>query len=129
MIEVGIQYKELIELFCKAILQRKLLKIYYESESSGRKDWRIIRPYMIWPNNKNHLVLAGVPTEELQKFSKEKRRSGQYLITQLITRLNEKQIQILPETFDDPGIPRERVDYTQTKVICRFIYDDENKKR
>ena len=128
MIEVGIQYKELLKLLCKAILQRKLLKIYYESESSGRKDWRTIRPYMIWPNNKNNLALAGVPTEELQKFSKEKRRSGQYLLSQLITRLNEGQIQILSETFDDPGIPQERVDDTPTKVICRFIYDDESEK-
>ena len=128
MIEVDIQYKELIELLYKAILQRRFLKIYYESESSGRKDWRTIRPYMIWPNNKNNLALAGVPIEELQKFSKAKRRSGQYLLTQLITRLKDEQIQILPETFDDPGIPRQRVDDTQTKVICRFIYNDENKK-
>src|SRR5215203_5223740 len=128
MIEVDIQYKELIELLCKAILQGSLLKIYYESETSGRKDWRTIRPYMIWPNKKENLALAGVPIEELQKLSKEKRNSGQYLLSQLVIRLKNGQIQILSETFDDPRIPRDRVNDTQTKVICRFIYDDENKK-
>jgi hypothetical protein len=127
MIEVDLQYKELIELLCKAIMQRTLLKIYYKSDK--RSDWRIIRPYMIWQNPKENLSLAGVPIEELQKPSIEKRNSGQYLLPQLITRLKAGQIQILPENFEELGIPRKRVDDTQTKdVICRFIYDDENKK-
>jgi len=127
MVEVDLQYKELIELLCKAIMQRTLLKIYYKS--GRRSDWRIIRPYMIWQNPKKNLSLAGVPIEELQKLSIDERTSGQYLLTQLMTRLKEGQIQILPETFDDLGIPRERVDDTKTKdLVCRFIYDDEDKK-
>jgi len=127
MVEVDLQYKELIELLCKAIMQRTLLKIYYKS--GRRSDWRIIRPYMIWQNPKKNLSLAGVPIEELQKLSIDERTSSQYLLTQLMTRLKEGQIQILPETFDDLGIPRERVDDTQTKdLVCRFIYDDEDKK-
>jgi len=127
MVEVDLQYKELIELLCKAIMQRTLLKIYYKS--GRRSDWRIIRPYMIWQNPKKNLSLAGVPIEELQKLSIDERTSSQYLLTQLMTRLKEGQIQILPETFDDLEIPRERVDDTKTKdLVCRFIYDDEDKK-
>jgi len=127
MVEVDLQYKELIELLCKAIMQRTLLKIYYKS--GRRSDWRIIRPYMIWQNPKKNLSLAGVPVEELQKLSIDERTSSQYLLTQLMTRLKEGQIQILPETFDDLEIPRERVDDTKTKdLVCRFIYDDEDKK-
>ena len=127
MVEVDLQYKELIELLCKAIMQRTLLKIYYKS--GRRSDWRIIRPYMIWQNPKKNLSLAGVPIEELQKLSIDERTSSQYLLTQHMTRLKEGQIQILPETFDDLGIPRERVDDTKTKdLVCRFIYDDEDKK-
>ena len=81
MVEVDLQYKELIELLCKAIMQRTLLKIYYKS--GRRSDWRIIRPYMIWQNPKKNLSLAGVPIEELQKLSIDERTSSQYLLTQL----------------------------------------------
>jgi hypothetical protein len=83
---------------------------------------------MIWENPKKKLSLAATPIEELQKTSIDERTSGQYLLTQLITRLKDEQIQILPETFDDPEIPRKRVDDTQSEVVCRFIYDDENKR-
>ena len=127
MIEVNIQYKELIELLCKAIKQRRLLKIYYKSNSSGER-WREIRPYMIWENQKKNLSLAGVPIEELRKTPKEKRNSGQYLLTQLNERLRDGEVKLLSDTFNDPEVPRRRVDDTQTKVVCRFIYDDEDKK-
>ena len=127
MIEVELEYRDLIEVLGKAIMQRTLLKLYYKS--GRRSDWRTIRPYMIWRNSTKNLSLAGVPIEELQKFPTKERTSGQYLLAQLMTRLKGGQIQILSEPFDDPGIPRERVDNTQTKdVICRFIYADENRK-
>jgi hypothetical protein len=128
MIEVDIKYKELIELLCKAIRQRRVLKILYKSNSSG-EIWREIRPYMIWENNRKNLSLAGVPVKELQNPLIDKRKSGQYLLPQLLVRFRAYEIQVLSKTFDAPGIPRGRVDDTQTKVIfCRFIYDDENKK-
>jgi hypothetical protein len=52
--------------------------------------------HMIWQNPKENLSLAGVPIEELQNPSVEKRKSGQYLLPQLVTRLKAKQIEIIP---------------------------------
>ena len=119
MLKVDLQYKELIELLYKAIMQRTLLKIYYKS--GRRSDWRIIRPYYDMAKSEKKFIACGVPTEELQKLSIDERTSGQYLLAQLMTTLKEGQIQILLETFDDLGIPRERVDDTKTQVVCRFF--------
>jgi len=58
----------------------------------------------------------------LQNLSIEKRNSGQYLLSQLIARLKAGQIQILPEKFKEPGIPRERVDDTQTKNVIAGLF-------
>jgi hypothetical protein len=46
----------------------------------------------------------------------------------LINKLSKKKIVILPETFKDPGVPREIVVSTKSRVICRFIYNDENEE-
>ena len=128
VIEVGLQYKKLIELLCEAIIRRRVLKILYKSSSSGEK-WRELRPYMIWQNPKKNLSLAGVPIEELQNPLIEKRKSGQYLLPQLMERFRAGEIQLLQKAFDEPGIPRKSVSNTQTEVIiCRSIYDDENKR-
>lgn len=76
---------------------------------------------MILPNDKDRLELVGVPTEQLKKA---KPQASHYLLE----KLDINQFEILEETFDDPGVPREIVDDTQTPVVCRFIYPDENKK-
>ena len=91
MIEVGLQYKKLIELLSESIIQRRVLKILYKSSSSGEK-WRELRPYMIWQNPKKNLSLAGVPIEELQNPLIEKRKSGQYLLPQLMERFRAGEI-------------------------------------
>lgn len=127
MIETCKQYEALIQLLCKAIKNRNLLKFYYESEASKRKEWRTIKPYMVWPNSNSNLSLAGEPLD----FKLDKNgiiMSGQYLLSQLIERLNEKRFEVLIDKFQSLRVPRDRVDNTKAKVICRFIYDDEDEE-
>jgi hypothetical protein len=123
IIEVPIEYKKVIELSQGAIEARHLLKFFYESKN-GNKGERIIRPYMIIPRN-GKLELVGVPITELSKL---KRQAGHYTISQLKERFESEQFEVLDETFNDPGIPREKVDNTQTTPAYRFIYDEENAK-
>ena len=82
---------------------------------------------MVIPNKKGNLELVGIPLKELSNPIASRKR-GHYLLTQLLERIETGQFQILEETFIDPGAPRNIVDDTQSKVVCRFIYDDENKR-
>ena len=78
---------------------------------------------MICPNSKGNIELVGLPVDELDKPI-DKRQPRHYLLG----KLNTEQLVVLSETSDDPGVPREIVVYTKTKVICRFIYDDEDEQ-
>ena len=82
-----------------------------------------ILPYMLIIQGEN-IHLVGIPIEELDK-SPNDRQAGPYIIT----KLNLEKFEILSEKFDDPGMPRDKVVKTQGKVICRFIYDDEDEKK
>jgi hypothetical protein len=126
MMELDIALKPVIELLCLAIDRRKVLKFTYYSKSSGEAK-REIRPYMVIPNKRKNLELVGIPLEELNKPI-DSREAGHYLLAQLLERIEMKQFEILQETFNDPGAFRDIVDDTQSKVVCRFIYDDENKR-
>jgi len=126
MVKVDIALKPVIELLCFAIEKRRVLKFACYSKSSGEAI-REIRPYMVIPNKGENLELVGIPLEELNKPINS-REAGHYLLTQLLERIEMEQFEILKETFDDLGAPRNIVDDTQSKIICRFIYDDEDKK-
>jgi len=126
MIKVEIALKPVIELLCFAIEKRRVVKFTYYSKSSGEAI-REIRPYMVIPNKGGNIELVGIPLEELNKPI-DFREAGHYLLTQLLERIEVGQFEISQETFDDPGAPRNIVDDTQSKVVCRFIYDDENKR-
>lgn len=114
---------ELIKILCKAIKQRLLLYFYYESEKSGNKEWREVRPYLVGINKKGNLELAALPTTELSKERIDDRKSGHYLLRGL----KQNQLKVLSKIFVDPGVPRSRVVDTPTikQIICRFRYDDE----
>ena len=126
MIEVPIALKPLVEILCLVLEKRKVLRFRYYSESSGEID-REVRPYMVIPNQKGNLELVGIPIEELSN-PVDSRKKGHYLLIQLLERIEKEQFEILEETFNEPGAPRNIVDNTQSKVVCRYIYDDENKK-
>jgi len=113
------ELRGIITLLCKIIKQRRLIKFYYESDTSGRKGWRTVRPYMVIPIGVN-IQVVGTPVGEINKIL-NKRQPGHYLISKLI----KEKIVILSETFKDPGVPREIVVNTKSRVICRFIYDNE----
>lgn len=114
--------EEIKELLCAAIKQRHLVKFYYESNSSKKKEWRTVRPYLIGIKENGSIFLAGLPITELPKKI-EKRITGHYLLR----KIDIMKLEVLSETFSDPGVPKKRVIDTPTvKVICRFIYEDED---
>jgi hypothetical protein len=115
-------FTQLFEILKISILEKRRVKFYYESKS-GKKEWRIILPYMLIRIGEN-IHLVGIPIEELDK-SLYDRQAGHYIIT----KINLEKFEILSERFDDPGMPRDKVVNTQGKVICRFIYNDEDEKR
>ena len=55
------------ELLCKAIEERRLLKFYYESEKSKKKEWRIAQPYNVGIKENGNVFLAALPISELRK--------------------------------------------------------------
>jgi hypothetical protein len=131
-LEAPIEFKAVIELGEDAINGRHFLKFYYKSEptnknKNGNKGYRIIRPYMILPEA-GALKLVGTPITELSKEISE-RQPGHYKISQLEQRLQLNQFEILPETFDDPGVPRSIIVLTKTPPVCRFIYNDEDARK
>lgn len=124
MLEVESKFKELIELLCHIIQQRRVIEFYYES--ARRDEERTIRPYHVLPRGKN-IELVGLPIEELSK-PLQARQPGHYTLSQLLVRIENKQFKILAETFNDPEVPRNIVDSSKSNVICRFIYNDEDEK-
>ena len=67
-------------------------------------------------------LLVGLPMQKSKKGGEPRH----YAISQLSERLKSKQLEILPETFDDPCVSRDKVVVTGTPPLCRFIYNDEN---
>jgi hypothetical protein len=118
---------KIIKLLCKAIKERRLLQFYFESDTKG-KTWRTIRPYMVLPRYtkenldfENALELVGLPTEQLKSAKKQ---PGHYYLH----KLDMSRFDVFNETFDEPGVSRTIVTHTQTPVVCRFIYEDEDVK-
>lgn len=74
--------KELLELLCQAIKHKSLITFYYESKSSGKKEWRIIEPYFVAINARGNLILVGLPLEERSKYV-DKRITPHYLIEKI----------------------------------------------
>jgi len=114
--------KEIIEIVCNAISDRKCLEVYYESKS-GKKP-RTVEPYIVGikDGGKGNIFFAALPLEELSK-NMDDRKLGHYLLKDIDIR----RIKVLSETFIEPGVPRKKIVDTPTiKVICRFIYPDED---
>lgn len=109
------------KILCKSIQERKLLRFYYESESSGKKEWRIVQPYIVGIKESGNKFLAALPITELSKPI-DKRVTGHYLLK----KINLKNLEVLDEVFDEPHVSRKRIVDTPTiQVVCRFKYDDE----
>jgi hypothetical protein len=80
---------------------------------------------MVHINTKNEIRVAGLPGELWDRPAEERKHAKHYLLK----KINLKQIKMLGETFTDPGVPKNIVVYTkQVKVICRFIYEDEDEQ-
>jgi hypothetical protein len=119
--------EDIVRLLCDAINQRRLVRFYYESTSSGKKDWRIVEPYIVGIKDKGagNTFLAALSISELSKRTQD-RIIGHYLIE----RMDITKLEILDETFDQPKVERTRIVATPTiEIICRFTYDDEDLKR
>ena len=57
-------------------------------------------------------------------MSRDKRQPGHYVLD----KINIEECKVFPETFDS-DVPRNIVVTTKkVKVICRFVYDDEDKE-
>jgi hypothetical protein len=52
------EQKQILDKVCKAIKQKKLIKFFYESKKTKRKDWRTIEPYLVgmYKSNKSFFV-------------------------------------------------------------------------
>jgi hypothetical protein len=115
--------QRIFKILCDAITTRRLVKFYYESVSSGKKEWRIVEPYILGVKNNGagNIFLAALPISERSK-KMESRVTGHYLLE----KLDVMKLEVLDETFGKPKIERERIVDTPTiQVLCRFIYDDE----
>jgi hypothetical protein len=112
---------QLVKIVSQAIDNRQLMRFYYESSSSGKKEWRTVEPYILAKKHNGNVFLAALPLEELKKNIAD-RNTGHYLLS----KMDINQLEILPEKYDEPKVARERITDTPTiKVICRYIYKDE----
>lgn len=114
---------EITEILCDAITKRSRIKFYYESSSSGKKEWRTVEPYIVAIKDRGagNAFLAALPVTEIKKKI-DKRITGHYLLD----RIGIDTIEFLDETYDKPHVERSRIVNTPTiKVICRYKYDDE----
>ena len=125
-VEVSQSIYDIIQLLCKAIKERRLVRFPYESER--RNALREIRPYMLIHRERKGnfeleevLELVGLTTEQMESTQ---RQPGHYFLY----KLDIKQIKVSNEIFHNPGVPREIVVHTKSPVVCRFMYDDEDPK-
>jgi Fic family protein len=113
--------EDLKAILCNAIQQRQLVKFYYESDSSKKREWREVEPYILGIKHNGNVFLAGLPVSELPK-SIGKRITGHYLLK----KINVNNFEILPHKYTKPNVERHRITDTPTiEVICRFKYPDE----
>lgn len=118
---------EITELLCNAIQQRKIIRFYYESSSSGKKEWRTVQPYIVGVKERGagNRFLAALAITELSKKI-DKRITGHYLLD----KIDINTIEVLEDTYDEPQVERRRITDTPTiEVICRFIYKNEKRKK
>src|SRR5205085_8898714 len=122
--EITINEKRVIKIIWEAIKNRRLIKFYYESVSNDNKDFRVIEPYIvgIYKTGNKNLYLSGLPYEDFEKKLK-RTQQGQYLIRTI----NPAQLEILPESYEEPGVERiQLVGTPNVDILCRFIYRNEN---
>jgi hypothetical protein len=110
-----------------AIKNRRLIRFYYESISSKKKGFRIIEPYIIgiYKEGNKNTYLSGLPYEDFKKGIR-RTEQGQYIIG----KINHKQLEILPDKFEEPGVERTQLVSTpNVEIICRFIYPNEDRQK
>lgn len=113
--------EKLKKVLCEAIKNRQLIRFYYESESSGKKEWRTVEPYIIGIKHTGNVFLAALAIEERIKPIEE-RITGHYLLK----KISEDKLQILSELYSEPKVERQRIVSTPSiEVLCRFKYKDE----
>src|SRR5436853_7337004 len=88
------ELKNIIKLLCKIIREGRLIRFYYESDSSGKKEWRTIEPYIIAKNAKDNLILVGLPLEQMPNRI-DKRITPHYLIE----KFDINKLKILSKTY------------------------------
>ncbi|HEX8355948.1 MAG TPA: hypothetical protein VF610_00970 [Segetibacter sp.] len=114
---------DLLLILCKAIKQRRIISFDFESDR-GYTALREIKPYMIYVNDREEIKVVGLP-RELWKAPMLDRQPRHYLLD----KIDLKQLVVMSKIFNDPGVRRDIVENTKVvRVICRFIYDDENEE-
>ncbi len=100
-----------------------MLSFDFTSEN-GNTGQREIKPYMVYLNEKDEIKVVGLP-KELWNKPEVDRQPRHYLLH----KIDLNQFRVLDETFDDPDVPRDIVVSTKkVKIICRFIYPDEDEQ-
>jgi len=115
--------EDIIDVICKAIKQGRFVKFYYESDSSQKKEWRTVIPYIVGIKDRGNgnLFLAALPIAELSK-PLITRQPGHYLIK----KIDINRFEVLQEIFENSSVPKNLVLDTPTiQVICRFKCADE----
>jgi hypothetical protein len=123
MVEVTEQIRELIWfIWNESIKARHVLSFDYVSED-GKAEKRDIPPYMICYEDKNKIKVVGLPRELWEAPIGKDRQPRHYYLN----KIDIRQAVVISEPFIDPLVARDIVVSTKkAKVICRFIYPDED---
>ena len=123
-----IKQATIVRKICKAIQEKRLVKFYYESKTSDKKEWRTVEPYLIGIRKQDgHMVLSGwfIPTnEQLRRNQQEMQK------LYLIDRIQKDAISVLPEKFSRIKVDARKISHTPTlEILCRVNFLDRDKSR
>jgi hypothetical protein len=108
------------DILCKAIKEKRLIKFYYESDTSKKKEWRTVEPYILGIKENGNAFLAASPIKKLKGNVNE--HLGHYLLK----KIDLNKFELLQKTYKEPKVDRKLIiDTPHIKVICRFVYPDE----
>jgi hypothetical protein len=112
---------KIIRLLCKAISTKHLVRFWYESEKNGRKDWRIVAPYVLGKKKTNgNIVVSGYfeATRDQLNRGFSSRSTGF-----LIKKLRLEQLEILRDRFTRLKLdPKKIFDTSRIEIICRVDF-------
>jgi hypothetical protein len=118
------EQEQTINVLCKAVREKKLIKFFYKSKKTQKKEWRTIEPYLVgmYRSNQGFFVSGWFLPSKQQLAEGHEPEHKNYSFTNI----GKSSLKTLSKAFKAIKVSREKIDETKTiEIICKVSFEDE----